>query len=548
MRNILAGLLLLAGGSFYKLGTLSASIPRWTVIYSAAAIAVAAFLLNLFRTGRIRIGPLDLAMLLFVGYAAETLLWTPDWRQGLIDWTHLAVLAAVFFYVRHGRVDATWVGPAMVAVALAMLWWAPADTGGHGNPNFATEYLLLALPFAVSRWWGWPTAGAAVVYLLFGNESKLEFLVFAVWAAAWAIRFGLPAWAAAVGGAGGIGVLMAAATDSVWARAELYYNTAVMVLDAPVVGHGIGSFNYVYSLFREAHLDRFPEWGTIMSLPQNFAGAAHNEPLQLLAEMGLVGFVLAGAVLWLALRRAEPGPALWVLLTAAPLALVEFPLQNPATAFLATVALGMAGRNDPVRSHGVAVPLRGLLAGFCAVAVVLGGYGAFRQYRAWVDFAVTTAALEMGTYPALALQKNLSAYDWMPLDRAIREQMIVTLAKVLQTYRERVELDAKTADRIYGIAMSAGPSPPVLLSRAEYLVNSGRVQERFAELVWLVERLKRESRSHAHAWVADAYLAASLGDVDRLKQDIARARKTRNLDPEMAAQLDKFSALLEEQE
>jgi len=67
------------------------------------------------------------------------------------------------------------------------------------------------------------------------------------------------------------------------------------------------------------------------------AGAAHNDPLQLWAETGLIGLALGGLCLWLIFSRAVPSVILVLGLT---MGLVGFPWQMPVTGALLAYALG----------------------------------------------------------------------------------------------------------------------------------------------------------------------------------------------------------------
>lgn len=69
-----------------------------------------------------------------------------------------------------------------------------------------------------------------------------------------------------------------------------------MFLQEPVTGHGTGSFSIVFQGFRPAEYGR-------RGMPPG-ALHAHSEPLELLAENGLVGFLLWLVLVYLLLRRA----------------------------------------------------------------------------------------------------------------------------------------------------------------------------------------------------------------------------------------------------
>jgi hypothetical protein len=95
-----------------------------------------------------------------------------------------------------------------------------------------------------------------------------------------------------------------------------------------------------------------------------------------------------------------------------------------------------------------------------------------------------------------------------------RFQMILTTRHLLATHKERVQLSPAAADRIYAIARTSMPHHPVvLLSRGEYLLNSGRWKE--PEMDEIVGRLKTGARLQSATWLLDMFYALLLGDSDR---------------------------------
>src|SRR5690606_7421211 len=136
------------------------------------------------------------------------------------------------------------------------------------------------------------------------------------------------------------------ALDSLTARLEFWTNSSFVWLSSPLWGHGFGSFNFQYPRFDSVHLLLFPSMGHTMGAT-NFAGAAHNEYLQVLCELGAIGLILSLRVVW---RPWKPGPATVCLGLAMIESLIEFPLQNPATALLASISLGFFLRSQSAAS------------------------------------------------------------------------------------------------------------------------------------------------------------------------------------------------------
>lgn len=129
--------------------------------------------------------------------------------------------------------------------------------------------------------------------------------------------------------------------SSISSRLELWINSVFAWLDAPVFGHGLGSFDYAYAPHRIEHLRWFHH--SILTHPNVSAGAAHNEALQVLVELGLTGLALACVFLF-TVFRASRSSARWAALATGVVAMVSFPLQNPATAILAAVILGVCAK------------------------------------------------------------------------------------------------------------------------------------------------------------------------------------------------------------
>ena len=120
-------------------------------------------------------------------------------------------------------------------------------------------------------------------------------------------------------------------------RLTVWRDTTRIVAAFPVVGSGLGTFAAVYPLFRSGDVREFYQH-------------AHLEPLQLAAEAGIAGLLLAGLLVAPVSRgvarglRAMQGslaPGLAAGLAAVALhSLIEFPLRLPAIAATAAVVAG----------------------------------------------------------------------------------------------------------------------------------------------------------------------------------------------------------------
>ena len=524
------GVLLTAAFLLFDAGTASAIAPRWMAIYLLAIGA----LIWLTCRGRVRVDSIDMLALGYLVWAALSLLWSPDPKAGLLHWQNTACLFAIAYWVRHCEIfddllPVVLSGAICAAVGLGIA--IPEVHGGFGNENFIAEFVLIGTALLIGLRYRhvWlekivtATVLAAVVYLAFFNDSHLQYLaafagiVFVGWLC-WKHRFYafLPVF--------GIVVLVLVAglalhdghmfgiTKSLTDRAEIWINTAYMIGQSPVWGHGLGSFDYVYP--RSEHIALLGNH-TFLGEPTDFIGSAHNDYLHLIAELGLAGFALAGLLVWQIFRWGT-GPGRFALYIVAVLALVGFPLQSPSSALCGALSAGLAARGRGWRL--IPVP-SGNLLGLLALPLAASAFFFYSGYTQAKDIHRL-----IGVSPAHALQVQLGAletYDWDPW---LRLQTTLTLATVLRTYKPtQVELDPVAADKIYEISRSAAPEHPgVLITRIEYLLNSGRHSES-DEIEHTLAVLKKRGPLYAETWALDALYAGRLRDEARMEHAVRKA-------------------------
>jgi len=543
-----AGLLVLAALT-YGLGTGSPITPRWLIIYSGAALGLVCFAWFLFRTRLITFTTSELLAAGFISYLALTLAWSSDPRDGLLTLEAITVLWLLYVALqrlpRRVFAAAVYVGTTIsLAGAIILGFGHKPIFGGMGNENYQAELFLVLLPLVCAAWcaiktpiwwirpFALPVSLSAVWFLSFVNLSDSK------WAAASAVGAALMLWLIRrrhfyIAGFGFL-LPLNAALWSGWAssspvikaishRLEIGFNTALLWAEKPLFGHGIGSFNYEYGRVQEAHLQWFPSMDTVLHPASVFAGAAHNELLQLGADTGLVGVLIALALIALMVHRfyhkkkdaLDIGAAMSLLIVAA-LSQISFPLQNPAT--VTVVMFAAAALMQGERSR-LTIQLPVLSSRVFCLALLLAGVGlvtsSAMNHQAERLFSSTTANIKVA-HPA-ALQANLNAYKMYPFERRYRHQLMLTVGALLKHAWGDVTITNGAADQAYKIALTASAyMPAVMLTRLEYLLNGERWKTSENEIDELLGWLKQHARLQPGVWLADGSYAVRTGDAKRL--------------------------------
>jgi hypothetical protein len=297
----------------------------------------------------------------------------------------LVACAIVCWWVARSSIEERHITYAIAASFPVVAGLVVTDTyyGSFGNENFVTEWVILCLPWLgwaalsnrhsgddgiavrslgrsgwrvlVARCWGMAIGSGGIFYLIAFNNSRIEFFVAFVGCLTLLWLCKQRAWAVTLFCVGLGGALYGdIALDSLKSRVEFSVNTLAMFLDAPLLGHGFGAFNFNYPAYQIHRL--FVPWESMGAT--NFAGAAHNEYLQILAELGAVGLLLALWVIW---RPWKLGPATICLTLGMIQALINFPFQNPASAFLLSVSFGLVLRSQSAGAVSVSGEAKRLL-------------------------------------------------------------------------------------------------------------------------------------------------------------------------------------------
>jgi O-antigen ligase len=514
-----ASLLLAATLLVYQPYFLDGNVPKWLMLSASLAVAFG----YLAWTHKGVLDKADLWAFAFIGWMALSLLWSPDPLYGLYAWTHWALLVATFMALRRLPQEFVGWGLLFAVIGSFSILWLDGYHGGFGNENFQAEFLIAAIPMTLSTLPGWiigsgvliwlATRSGAVVWAMGPAAASFWFL----WRWRWPMAVGMVVLAALA--------VVSLGTDSlglsVSARIQLWAGTIAMAADSPIWGHGLGSFDYLFTAYQNAD-QVVGMGGRRMSSVTEFAGAAHNEYLQLLAEIGVIGLILAFLWLKAAIHAHEYMP-IWpvaTLLIIAGIAAVDFPLQIPGTGIVAAAALAAV---SPVQERGL--PLR--RESLALIAVLLVVVGGFHYRAAEAQIKMSSVAGYIKNQPGLAFIENLHAYELFPYDKQTRLQQFPTLSRAF-TFEESFTLDPETADLIYERSQTASPGAPgLLLSRMFYLINSGRCT---GECEAITDWLQKNHGRVPDVWAASAlYYYIVLGDEARARDALSHVEGRREV-------------------
>lgn len=239
----------------------------------------------------------------------------------------------------HQRPEVIWIG-ALFLISLTL----PMTTARAGVLFLVLFWLYLGvrLAFFCAHKWNTDRLNPKRLLLVFSLLTLVAtIVVFAIWSSAPALKGDWEQtkqqWAQLQEGEVG---------ELDWARTDSWGDGWRMFRDSPVWGWGFGSHRYLYQLYAR---DKYRNPSGVVEHIKEFA---HNDWMQYLAELGLVGLFLLVApfivigwqtrAYWL---RVD-APAHWLLLGGGlilMLATFEFPLSNPAvlTHFVVLVTLAL---------------------------------------------------------------------------------------------------------------------------------------------------------------------------------------------------------------
>lgn len=450
-------------------------LARWLVLLVFAG----GFALTSTWAKRVTIDAADIGALLFTAYAATSLIWTPDLLWGVVCLAKLGVLVVLFLVLRRRRLDE--VVPLAIAFAvlavLVLHWVGWVKWSGFVNPNLVAEFILVATPFLLLKRCYLSIAGAAWLYLFLINPSNLEYLILGLGFVGWVcwkdrgpvniLLFVLAGLVLLVGFVISLGIYEV--RISVLSRIELLYNTLTMWSQAPILGHGVGSFDYVYPVYGDAILTLFPEmvW-SVLGASKLYAGSAHNEFAQLLSELGIVGALLVVlflmAVTWKPDTRFKRG-CIGSLIVLGILSLIGFPLQMPSTALFGVVALaGLCGKS----AASVVWTRRRRWPSVAVVPLLVAGMWYWGAQAAIGQMLFAESVVMIPRDALHALVRNRDALDRFRPDQMARLQIFKTAVLA----NEKVTIAPETIHGAYEISLSASPNHAgTLLARFHWLIR-----------------------------------------------------------------------------
>lgn len=305
-------------------------VPDWSGAATTPRWALAAVVLPLLlRKDGIRFTAAHLFGLLFVAYAAASVLWAPQKWEAIDALLKLVVLAEAFVLgsqmkdirpVVAGAALGLGVSSAVILLGIQVPQTSDYPAGLFVNSNALGEIAALALVGAVVHrlWWGVPLVLPALV----ASHCRGALLALAGAFIVWLWSKSRLASAAMAGAGIALAAWMGAASESAHLRLEMW---GAIVPHITVMGKGLGSF---YTLF-----PLYSPFDTLLQRPEHL----HNDWLEFAFELGIVGAVLSAAFLW-----SARSVILAVLVVEA---IFGFPLHLAATAVLGGIMSGHAVRH-----------------------------------------------------------------------------------------------------------------------------------------------------------------------------------------------------------
>lgn len=484
---------------------------------------------------KLQIDHLDLALALLIIWGLVSLTWTPVSIMGVQACIIAVAVWLLQHYLRHHaepeiKQSICWsVGLGLIGSILTNAWLAKNQWSGYGNSGYLAESIMLIIPFMWPIWAGraeyelrhaekfkytlaqlfaYMVAGLCIWWQTMISPSLIPFAVLGIWAFIWSLRTQykfaiLIGWLAF--GIAGITLGWHHISDHVMVRVELDLNAWHMIMARPFGGWGLGSFIETYPIFKESsglfYNSQFQSYTTE-------AEALHNEIIQTICELGIIGFIAFIYLCWNIFHLFSKSSSSPYRITAtlglsalAAESLLEYPIQRAATLFLGCLLLGMLEAGRPIGQPRfisrfqwkyIAV----CLMPFVAVALI---FCSFRQFESEGRIELTK---QPGVDPANMLNMTIEAAELNPLSRHAIASLPVFLDNVLQKYGVGA-IKQEVIDRIYYKQEKyAAYNTAALLSKAQYLfLINGLDTPEWSDTM---QHLHQGSTHVAGAWAIDA--------------------------------------------
>lgn len=506
-----------------------------------------------------------------------SLLWAPDVQSGVASAFKATLMFTLLVLIRltEPRAFSRLIRAFVLAssAGIIVLWFVPLPPaglaglldyrlrshGGFGNENLLAEFELCLAALSASigliersrlRWVFLIAALVSAGHVFGGSPTNLKFVALAGATLSAVVVFvpmreGIKLWVL-IGGLA-LSVTLAIAIPvyvpdllvglpaSFAERAQIWANTLHLIAEHPFFGAGAGGFFYSYPQFLEA--DVLLAGGSPVSSYSLFTRlppTAENDFLQIGAELGLAGLIMAVAGIYVAGKRIlADRDRRWLLVplgTLFSVSIVSFPLQNPGTLLILVLVLGMA-------STGL------------AATPVSDAFGRNGKWMLIVPLAVAVAAVHLFVLQVLATKSEAMAAVYelagQPKDSAVAATKALEFSKSNPAIRRqaftRAIVNGIGVDpslfrkdeilRLHDLARSAGPYTPLVLDLwGKYLLSQPTLEiDQLRQTLTMLHVSSGKTSPNAH--ILTAALALALGDASGARGALETARELLN-DPQ----------------
>ena len=308
-----------------------------------------------------------IAYMVFLLWAGLSIFWAINKYEAVVIFTHWAICGMFLFLVQNMNINKTVIFLILITTAWIValiglgqhffqLDWVSQSAGSSStfaNINLTNGYILMTMPLGLAlmvfmrqrkRWGIFVALSAAMATILtyiYVAHRKTAMVVIIIIGAYYIVKY-LRRLDYAMIALVIVGLLMVGYfhyvnpalfnSSSVTYRMQMWQNTAKIIKEHPIVGVGVGNFM--------VHYDKY----ATLKINDN---KAHNDYIQMLCELGIVGIYLAFLVLVYAyqgifikrdLYSTVMKAGLWSFLI---VAMFNFPIYTAADPFICALYLGV---------------------------------------------------------------------------------------------------------------------------------------------------------------------------------------------------------------